>query len=105
MGPVSSPNEAHWFRVETESAESPISHAPRLTARDRLPRAQARVNRMDLQHCPMRHKRSAKNAVSRDTWAKRFHGQASRQSSQPKILSPISGRSSNGMELLSSIVR
>src|SRR6266404_2817868 len=47
----------------------------------------------------------AENAVSRDVWAKRFQGHASRQSSQPKIRFPISDRSSRGMAPLSSIVR
>lgn len=49
--------------------------------------------------------RRARNALSRDSRANRFQGQASRQSSQPKIRSPMSERSSTGMALFNSIVR
>ena len=49
--------------------------------------------------------RRALNSLSRDSLANRFQGQASRQSSQPKIRSPMSGRRSTGMAVFSSIVR
>ena len=40
-----------------------------------------------------------------DCRANRFHGQTSRQSSQPKTWSPMSGRSSMGIEPFNSIVK
>ncbi len=45
------------------------------------------------------------NSATGDARAKRFQGQTSRQSSQPNTRSPIRGRSSTGIEPLSSIVR
>jgi len=49
--------------------------------------------------------RRAENTVSRDLRANRFQGHASRQSSQPKIRSPMSGRRSTGMAVFNSMVR